>query len=506
MPQQDKSKKPTGISHQQRIARELKDVAGIGYQDALQRVSQAHQLGLLPAVLDRAGIQEAARRLADAVPPRAAAGGPPEAAGLSPQSFTPFGAALLFASRYSTRLRHATGLGWLSHEGHRWVVLPDDKLPRLAVAELTDHLQEQAAPVQPDEHPRYRSAGGWRDLLVLAAATEGITIDPLALDSDSSVLCTPGGLVDLKSGARRPVDPGRDFPTRCTRVAPDGRSTPRWDRFLLDAFGDGPEGDQTRNYLQVLLGYSLTGDVNGRIVPLLTGTGLGKTTLMTIVTEVMGSYAERVPLRMLDDNGTAAVDVLRGVRLVSSDVEAPHRKLPTHPVGDILTAQRLGQPPFQIRLHHHVWYTALALGPQPADVQARLRPIGFTRPLSRTDPDLALRVVQEEGPGVLQWMLDGARRYLEHHQPTGPAPLAALPAPGHADCVSRFLAERCVPDAVGSVRQDLLRAAYIDWCEDNGCKPLPAREMALRVLDALETRHMIKSGGYRHFPGLTLRR
>ncbi|MEV5282695.1 hypothetical protein ACFYMW_36050 [Streptomyces sp. NPDC006692] len=501
------SSRTPNLTHQQRIARELRALAPqIGRQEALRRVTQAHESGLLPAVLDRAGIKQAAQTLASGLPAINPAGRTAGPVGRVEQPLTPFGTARLFAERHCTRFRHATGLGWLSFHGHQWVVLADDKLPRLAAAEFLEELSRHVAAESCDGQWWEGSGAAWRELLALAAATEEITIDPLVLDSDPFVLCTPDGLVDLASGSRRPADPLRDFATRCTSVVPDSRPTPLWDRFLLDAFGDGLDGKRSRDYLQILLGYSLTGDVSSRVVPLLTGPGLGKSTLLAIVAEVMGSYATRAPGGMLDGSRAADLVSLQGARLIS--VEEPPSQLPTLPDGAHVVRQPGLAASFQIRLDHHVCLVAKDISFQPASMRARLRPILFTQSPRQLDPGLGRRVVHEEGPGVLQWMLAGARRYIERHRAAGPAPLAELPAPAPsylADPIGQFLEERCVKDTAGRTGQPQLRAAYADWCEQNGLRPVPPRVMTQQVLEVLEVGALVKSNGIRHFPGVTLR-
>lgn len=55
-------------NNQQRIARALNRTTGCGHQEALRRVRAAADAGQLPAKLDRAGREEAARMLAEALP------------------------------------------------------------------------------------------------------------------------------------------------------------------------------------------------------------------------------------------------------------------------------------------------------------------------------------------------------------------------------------------------------------------------------------------------------
>ena len=55
-------------THQARLARQLSRTAGIGYQQALRRVESAARAGLLPHVLDAAGMADAIRVLTDSSP------------------------------------------------------------------------------------------------------------------------------------------------------------------------------------------------------------------------------------------------------------------------------------------------------------------------------------------------------------------------------------------------------------------------------------------------------
>ncbi|EHN74840.1 P4 family [Streptomyces coelicoflavus ZG0656] len=67
-------------------------------------------------------------------------------------------------------------------------------------------------------------------------------------------------------------------------------------RFLTDTFGDDAEGREVIAYLQLLLGYSITGDVGGQILPFLFGYGKnGKSVLLDVLMKLLGDYADAVP-------------------------------------------------------------------------------------------------------------------------------------------------------------------------------------------------------------------
>lgn len=50
------------------------------------------------------------------------------------------------------------------------------------------------------------------------------------------------------------------------------------------------------DYLQLLLGYSITGDVGAQILPFLWGTGKnGKSVLLDVMMKLLGDYADAAP-------------------------------------------------------------------------------------------------------------------------------------------------------------------------------------------------------------------
>lgn len=133
-------------------------------------------------------------------------------------------------------------------------------------------------------------------LLHQAQAAPGLSLDPDVLDGDIYALCTPAGVVDLKTGDLRKPDPVTDMHSRATTVAPQKMPIPRWDSFLSDTFGDDEKGLETTRFLHILLGYSITGDVGAQILPFLYGSGAnGKSVLLDVMTQILGEYANAAP-------------------------------------------------------------------------------------------------------------------------------------------------------------------------------------------------------------------
>lgn len=219
-----------------------------------------------------------------------------------PGTLTDRGNAKLFVRLYRDRFRHVEGLGWYSWDGYRWKRTGGEKAALWAAGEMAEEI--------PDTDPRglfsdrelhhhkkrTMSTTGMKALLTQAKASPDLSLDPDTLDGDPYALCTPDGVVDLRNGRIRKPDPTRDFHSRATSVAPQNMPTPRWHRFLDDTFGEDAEGREMIDFLHLLLGYSITGDVGAQVLPFLHGQGKnGKSVLLDVMIQILGDYADAAP-------------------------------------------------------------------------------------------------------------------------------------------------------------------------------------------------------------------
>ncbi len=102
----------------------------------------------------------------------------------------------------------------------------------------------------------------------LAKADRRVAATVNQFDADRMLLNTPGGVVDLRTGAMRPHS-ATDYMTKMTAVAPGGEWE-TWHR-ILDRITDGDE--ELQRFLQADAGYALTGDTSAHALFFLYGTG-----------------------------------------------------------------------------------------------------------------------------------------------------------------------------------------------------------------------------------------
>ncbi len=449
---------------------------------------------------------------------------------LVPDSLTDRGNAKLFVKRYARDYRHVPGLGWYRWSGLHWE-RDENGSVLWAAGDLAESIAEsdplgRHSDLELREHRlRALSTPGANAMLTQAGSASEMLLNPALLDADPYVLCTPSGIVDLRSGLVRVPDPVKDFHSRSTLTGPQVMPTPRWNRFLADTFGKDAEGTEMIRFLQLLLGYSVTGDVGGQVLPFLFGAGKnGKSVLLDVVMKLLGDYADVAPpgflmTRPYEGHPTDLAE-LHGRRVIVCSEVKPGDKFDEARVklltgGDRIKARRMRRNFFSFTPTHHLWL----LGNHRPEVGSgglafwrRMRLIPFERVVSddRRIDNLANVLVSEEGPGILAWLIDGARRYLAGDKDLagpGQVRIATTAYAQMEDHTGRFFTECCVLDGAKRTEQTTLYVTYLDWCQAEGATPLSRRAFASRVREivAMATpMGMLLSNSRKYYPGIEL--
>lgn len=461
--------------------------------------------------------------------------GPParhhaSAEGLLPDSLSDRGNAKLFVRLYANDYRHVPGMGWYRWAGTRWQVDEDDTVLWAAgdLAEsiaLTDPRGHHSTATLQKHRRRALSTSGMNAMLTQAKSAPGMVLSAAALDADPYVLCSPDGVVDLRTGLVRAPDPNKDFHSRSTTTGPRQMPTPRWDRFLADTFGTDADGAEMIDFLHLLLGYSITGDVGGQVMPFLFGSGKnGKSVLLDVLMKLLGDYADAAPpgflmARPFEGHPTDLAE-LHGRRVfVCSEVKPGDRfdeaRVKHLTGGDRIKARRMRQDFFSFAPTHKLWL----LGNHRPEVGTggfafwrRMRLLPFERvvPDHRKIDNLADILVTEEGPGILSWLVQGARRYLGGERDlTGPerVRIATTAYADTEDHTGRFLNECCAIDEGQRAEQASLYEAYRTWCRNEGAPTVSSRSFAARVRETIglaSPKGMILSNQRKYYPGIGL--
>lgn len=450
--------------------------------------------------------------------------------GLLPDSLSDRGNAKLFVSLYGRDFRHVPGLGWYRWSGYRWEIDEDDNV-LWAAGEMAESLAETDARARYTDSAlrRHRrralSTSGMKAMLMQAKAAPGMVLNASLLDADPYALCTPEGVIDLTSGMVAAPDPEKHYHSRATSVAARAMATPRWQQFLTDTFGDDADGHQMIDFLHELLGYSITGDVGAQIMPFLYGQGKnGKSVLLDVMVKLLGDYADAAPpgflmARPFEGHPTDLAE-LHGRRIIVCSELKPGDRFDEARVklltgGDRIKARRMRQDFFGFNPTHKLWL----LGNHRPEVGTggyafwrRMKLIPFERVVAddRKVDNLADVLVTEEGPGILNWLVTGARRYLNGSRDlTGPQQVrtATTAYAETEDHTGRFLGECCTLGPAMRAEQAQLYNSYKSWCQLEGANAVSSRAFAARVRETVgiaTPKGMVLSNQRKFYPGIGL--
>lgn len=344
------------------------------------------------------------------------------------------GRATHFADDHERQIRFVPAWSrWLVWQEHYWRTDDDGAITRLAIehsrhlirvaAEVTDHAVRGASVRDALKMGNVQTI---EKMLELARCDARIVVRHEQLDAEPYLLGVQNGVIDLRTGRFRD---GRreDLITKRagTEYVAEARC-PRWVEFLTEVL----DGDEALiSYLQSLVGYTLTGDVSEQIFPFLFGTGKnGKSVFTGILQQLLGDYGQRASASLLvaNPNGREPINEIarvHGARLVIGSETEEGARLAEARVkdltgGDKITGRFLYAEAFDFYPVLKLWM----FGNHKPEIRGcddgiwrRVQLIPFTVqiPEARRDPHLPKKLA-EELPGILQWALEGTRRWSDH--------------------------------------------------------------------------------------------
>jgi putative DNA primase/helicase len=312
-----------------------------------------------------------------------------------------------FVSLYKDKVRYVHALGcWYIWVGTHW-----QKDERGTVFDAIRRCNKKSL---------VYSVSKTRNAEAFAQSFQNISVAVDVFDRNDWLLGTVKGTIDLRNGELRPPDP-KDYITMLTAVAPaevaNDTTCKRYLEFMQEiTFAD----EELILYDQKWLGYGLTGDTSEQCLAFWFGPGgNGKGVLAQTVQNIVGDYAHEAAIDLFieshNDRHPTSIAALRGKRMVFAAETKEGREwnigLIKQLTGDdCITAHLMRQD--DITFKPRCKLTILGnYKPRLANVgeaelrRFRLQPFNFI-PLE-VDPYLVRKLTDEEGPGILRWMIDG---------------------------------------------------------------------------------------------------
>jgi putative DNA primase/helicase len=391
---------------------------------------------------------------------------------LLPPDFSDDMLALDFVQAHGNAYRWSPGLGWMAAGSTVWA--RDDALTRYDLARRICRAAAACA-TKADEQKRLTSAKTVSAVLSLAQSDQRIVVPATAWDGKQELLNTPGGIVDLRTGQLRHRRPD-DYVTQAARVTPDfDYGAELFDAFMLDVFGGD---DELVDFMQVLLGYCITGNRNEQMLFFWHGSGAnGKSTLLDLVQWLLDTYALKLPAAALmvtrNERHPTELAQLRGRRLaISSELEEGqfwNEALIKELTGDeVMTARFMRQDFFEFTMtQKHIIvgnHKPRLRGGDPA-IARRLVLVPFEQKFEGDKRDRQMGdKLKAEAPAILAWIVRGAVRWhREGLQVPQRVRNAGAEYLADHDDMELWMSERCI--RMGESKASELYASFRHWKE-----------------------------------------
>lgn len=427
--------------------------------------------------------------------------------------------------------------GWLAYNGRHW-----DR-------EGAEHLVEMYV-VETLKRRRHLAVQNELEGLVSATACSRRNVVSVQKMLEKLVLCTTddfdknpnmlncaNGVVDLRTGGLIEHDSGHHF-TYCLPTPYDAEADySDWLLFILssigqeDLFGQIENDKEMVDWLQMAVGYSLTGHTTENCLFYLYGpTRSGKGTFTQTLLQLLGQpLAMSLDFSVLtaqrhEDSQNFALAPFKPCRLLSGSEPGRYErfneaKMKMLTGDDPVRASFKQRDHFEYRPQFKIWLSAnWPFNADPMDDAAwgRARIVRFPNSyLGREDKHLKMRLQSPAGlRGVLRWAVEGARQWYALGEEGLSIPAAmreiAEQQRNEQDFLQMFIAEQCVVAdpgnmAVYSSYEDISKA-YQAWAKNMGVTAMKGKtlSMGLRSKGFSDGRRYINGVQKRCYMGLKL--
>ena len=336
-----------------------------------------------------------------------------------------------FSFFYADKLRYVAHWDrWFCWDGNRW----HEDLTLETNEKIRDHCRATAMMAYLDTNipslekrkaaaVMMAGAKKFNNVRFVASADRRHAATTTQWDNNPWVLCTPNGTVDLKTGILNKPNPN-DHCTKMTRATPVGGPCPNWLKFLDSVCC----GDQALvDYLQRVVGYSLTGITSEHALFFIFGSGAnGKSTFLSTLGHIIGDYTAIASMETFvataGERHTTELARLRGARFVAAQETEEGRRWAEAKIKELtggtpISARFMRQDFFEFTPQFKLMIAGNhkpTLRNVDEAMRRRLHLIPFLAniPPSKRDQSLPDKLLAE-GDQILAWAIAGCLKWQE---------------------------------------------------------------------------------------------
>ena len=239
---------------------------------------------------------------------------------------------------------------------------------------------------------------------------------------------------------------------------------------------------QAKDFLQEFIGYALTMDTLQEIAVWLYGPpGCGKSTILTGIQAALGFMAGSLDLSSLQNSNFGLANLPGKTLLFANEQPSLYLKITSKLnsliSGELIRIEEKYKPAYYVIPHAKLIWAMNELPKIPSisnGLFRRVKVIEFP-PLDESRKDTSLKkLVNDEGPGILNWALDGLDRLTKRGR--FEIPTSVLESTNNFvrenDSPALFLEEYREERKNQRIQSSILHNAYKIWCEENKMEPI----------------------------------
>ena len=334
-----------------------------------------------------------------------------------------------------------------------------------------------------------------------------------AFKKRTPVIHLANGMLDLRGVAPKLMSFHPDYHSRniCPISFDPAAECPRFVKELLLGALDEDDVDLLQRWAgSVLLGIN----ASQRVLLLIGTAGGGKSTLIEVIEKVIGEQnVAQVRTKHLNKQ-FELFKFLGKTLLTGKDVNAGFLNEEGAEVikalvgNDLMDAEKKhGNEHFQLRGNFNVTITCnskltVRLEGDSGAWERRLMIINYTKPKPKERiTEFADKLIAAEGAGILNWMIEGAIKYLQDDEEFGNFQLTQAQKKrvtdllAESDSIRQFVQDRVVECKGSDVTVAELQEAYDEYCEDFAWKAFDRRDFRSSIADLMLDIHR---AGKRH--------
>ena len=377
---------------------------------------------------------------------------------------------------------------WIHWNGSRWLFDEDGYMYRLAKktarsigAEAANETDENRRRMLLQHALKSENKQQLDSMIQVAKTEKGVTISQSRLDQDKYLLGVLNGVVDLRTGGLIGNNKSSMITKQAGTKFDPNAQCPLWTTFINEVM----DGDQDMiDYLQKIVGYSLTGEIKEHKLFFLYGDGAnGKSVFVNVIQDLLSDYSMQTPVSTIMTRGKGGInnDIarLRGARFVATtETEEGSRfadseiKLITG--GDTITARFLHQEYFEYRPQFKLWISGnnKPITSDGYGFWRRFIMILFKVKFVKDKRDKGLtNKLRNELPGILNWAIEGCLEW-QNNGLTTPKVIhdATKEYKSEMDRIKSWMDECCdlKLDPYRETRASELYQSYKLWAKESG--------------------------------------